>query len=64
MATAHEKTAHKEKTFTLDGRFLRDEAREAVKSYFSPFAAVYGAATGRKIVLVLDNDEDEGSKAA
>ena len=68
MATAHKKPIHKEKTFTLDGKFLRDEAREAVKSYFSPFAGIYGAATGRKLVLVRDEDRrvrgKKGSKAA
>lgn len=67
MATAHKRTA-KEKTFTLDGKFLRDEAREAVKSYLSPFAGIYAAATGRKVVLVRDKDGQarakKGSKAA
>ena len=62
MATAHKKTAHKEKTFTLDGKFLRDEAGEAVRSYFSPLAGIYAAATGRKIVLVRDTDGRVGAK--
>jgi hypothetical protein len=43
-------------TFQLDGKFLKDEAREAVRSYFSPFVGIYAAATGRKIVLVRDKD--------
>jgi hypothetical protein len=56
VETAHKKTAHREKTFTLDGKFLRDEAREAVRSYLSPFAGIYAAATGRKIVLIRETD--------
>jgi hypothetical protein len=54
--TAGKKKTFREKTFTLDGKFLRDEAREAIRSYFSPFAGIYGAATGKKIVLVRDSD--------
>ena len=62
MATAHKKTANREKTFTLDGKFLRDEAREAMKSYLSPFAGLYAAATGRRIVLVREKDGQVRSK--
>src|SRR3954468_10251023 len=40
MTKVRNKTLHQEKTFTLDGKFLRDEAREAVRSYLSPFAGI------------------------
>ena len=61
MAPVRKKTVHREKTFTLDGKFLRDEAREAIRSYFSPLAGIYGAATGKKVVLVRD-PEGRGRK--
>ncbi|MFL6753541.1 MAG: hypothetical protein ACJ8FI_01565 [Sphingomicrobium sp.] len=58
MTKVRNKNLHQEKTFTLDGKFLRDEAREAVRSYLSPFAGIYAAATGQKIILVRDKDGD------
>ena len=56
MTKARSRTAHHEKTFVIDGKFLRDEAKEAVRSYFSPFAGIYAAATGRKILIVRDEE--------
>ncbi|HZC80494.1 MAG TPA: type II toxin-antitoxin system prevent-host-death family antitoxin [Nitrospiraceae bacterium] len=44
----------RQKTFTLDGRFLREEAREAIRSYFAPFAGIYAAATGKRIIFVRE----------
>lgn len=43
--------AHEE-TFTVDGKFLRDEAREAIRSYFMPFAGLYAAAVGKEVRVV------------
>jgi hypothetical protein len=41
-----------EETFALDGKFLRDEAREAIRSYFMPFAGIYAAAVGKDVRVV------------
>lgn len=56
MPTVHElQQKHRrkaEKTFTVDGKFLRDEAREAIRSYFMPFAGIYAAAVGKEVRVV------------
>jgi hypothetical protein len=44
-----------EKTFTVDGKFLRDEAWDAIRSYFMPFAGLYAAFVGKE-VRVVDRD--------
>ena len=41
-----------ERTFTVDGKFLRDEARDAIRSYFMPFAGIYAAAVGKEVRVV------------
>ena len=56
MTKTRSRADHYEKTFVMDGKFLRDEAKEAVRSYFSPFAGIYAAATGRKILIVRDKE--------
>lgn len=45
-----------EKTFTLDGQFLKREAKEAIRGYFMPLSGIYAAATGKKVILVRDRD--------
>jgi hypothetical protein len=54
MRSVHE--MQREKTFKLDGQFIKREAKEALKSYFMPFSGVYAAATGKKIIIVHDRD--------
>lgn len=44
-----------EKTFTVDGKFFRDEAWDAIRSYFMPFAGLYAAFVGKE-VRVVDKD--------
>ena len=41
-----------EKTFTVDGKFLRDEALDAIRSYFMPFAGLYAAFVGKEVRVV------------
>jgi hypothetical protein len=41
-----------ERTFTVDGKFFRDEAREAIRSYFMPFVGIYAAAVGKEVRVV------------
>ena len=45
-----------EQTFTVDGKFLRDEARDAIRSYFIPFAGIYAAVVGKDIRVVNARD--------
>lgn len=57
-----------EKTFTLDGQFIKREAKDAIRSYFMPFSGIYAAATGKKVILVRERDgrlhDKKGEKAA
>jgi hypothetical protein len=46
-----------EKTFTLDGQFLKREAKEAIKSYFMPLWGLYAAAAGKKVIIVNDRED-------
>jgi hypothetical protein len=55
MAKAHTKVHH-EKTFKLDGAFIRREARDAIQGYFMPISGLYAAATGKKVILVRDKE--------
>ena len=41
-----------EPTFTLDGAFIKREAKEALKSYFFPFSGLYAAITGKDVVFI------------
>lgn len=52
-----------EKTFTLDGKFLRDEAREAIRSYFMPFSGIYAAAVGKEVRVVGINEGREKTRS-
>lgn len=52
-----------EKTFNFNVRFLRDEAREALRTYFLPFSGVYAAVTGREVVLLRRAKADNSSRA-
>ena len=45
-----------EQTFTVDGKFLRDEARDAIRSYFMPFAGIYAAVVGKDVRVVTARD--------
>ena len=45
-----------EQTFTLDGKVLRDEALEAMRSYFMPFAGLYAAFVGKDVRVVGKDD--------
>lgn len=56
MSKAHRKAARKEKTFKFDGEFIKFEAKDALQSFFMPFSGLYAAATGKKVVLVVDKD--------
>ena len=38
-------------TVILDGEFLKDQAREALESFFTPLLGVYAAATGKRPTL-------------
>jgi hypothetical protein len=54
-----------EETFTLDGKFLRDEAREAFRGFFMPFSGVYAAAIGKdvRVVRARNSPPDEGAES-
>ncbi len=53
-----------EETFTLDGKFLRDEALEAIRSYFMPFAGIYAAAVGKDVrVVPIEPSDEDGQNA-
>jgi hypothetical protein len=54
LGRKHSKTS--ERTFTVDGKFFRDEAREALRSYFMPFAGLYAAAVGKEVRVVHGGD--------
>lgn len=56
MPEAPKKRAHTEKTFRFDWEFIKVEALDALKSFFMPFVGLYAAATGKKVVLVDDED--------
>lgn len=49
-------------TFTLDGAFIKREAKDALKSYFIPFSGIYAAATGRKVVIIRDKAAHQHEK--
>lgn len=63
MAHVHQLKRRKtsEETFTVDGNWLRDEARDAIRSYFIPFSGVYAAIVG-KDVRVVNASERKHSK--
>jgi hypothetical protein len=35
----------------VDGEFLREQAREAVETFFAPLAGVYAAARGKRVLI-------------
>ena len=45
---------HSERTIVVDGEFLREQAREAVETFFAPLAGVYAAAKGERIAFRRD----------
>ena len=47
-----------EQTFTVDAKFLRDEARDAIRSYFMPFAGIYAAVVGKDVRVVNARDSE------
>ena len=49
-----------EQTFTVDGKFLRDEARDAIRSYFMPFAGIYAAVVGKDVRVVTAEIQNPG----
>lgn len=42
-------------SFTLDGRYLRDQASEAVALFLTPLSGVFKAATGRARLRIRRN---------
>jgi hypothetical protein len=39
------------KTFSLNGKFIRNEAKDAVRSFVAPYAGLYGAVTGKRMIF-------------
>ena len=52
MSNVKERKLRREPTFTLNGDFLKREAKDALKSYFLPLSGIYAALTGRDVVFV------------
>jgi hypothetical protein len=52
MADVKERVSQDEPTFTVDGEFLKREAKDALKSYFMPLSGIYAAVTGRDVEIV------------
>lgn len=40
---------HADGKIVVDGEFLREQAKEAVETFFAPLAGVYAAAKGERI---------------
>ena len=49
MAEIQEARLRHEGKIVVDGDFLRDQAKEAVETFFAPLAGVYAAAKGERI---------------
>jgi hypothetical protein len=49
MADSQDMQLHHEGRVVVDGEFLRDQAKEAVETFFAPLAGVYAAAKGERI---------------
>jgi len=42
---------HTDGKIVVDGEFLREQAKEAVETFFAPLAGVYAAAKGERILF-------------